>query len=248
MSDDGSASEGGNWEEWNESDAGGDGEPARSLFSATMLSSPEEAFAHDAQQHGFDIRQYAVQVRSPLGRRTRAAPLACKPWRHAQPVPQPCFNHQHPQEKLDEYDIFRCINFIRRSVAEGTDPLPSLAAGSSSSVWRGNDDYLKPVMEDDALLFFDYDDIIASWRCDNCWGIPAVLSTVLCGCLISTGLLLFLCGFRSSHAPEGSTGSGASTAAAQDELQRLREENEGLREALAMLAASCMPDDIREGE
>lgn len=183
MSDDGSASEGGNWEEWNESfDGGGDDEPTRSLFSATMLNSPAEAFAHDAQQHGFDIRQYAVQVRPQRGGAQGGAlelsglHTSCKT--------VPCC---HLQEKLDEYDIFRCINFIRRSVAEGTDPLPSLAAGSSSSVWLGNDDYLKPVMDEDALLFFDYDDVVSSWRCawqsalylSGCSHVPASVSAGL---------------------------------------------------------------------
>lgn len=60
---------------------------------------------------------------------------------------------------------------------------------------------------------------------------------------------MFMCRVRRSmQAPEGGSAMGTSAAVAQDELQRLKEENEGLREALAMLAATCMPDDIREGK
>lgn len=68
------------------------------------------------------------------------------------------------QEKLDEYDIFRCINYIRTQVQAGSDPLPGLADRSSQPAWRGNDDFLKPVLQDDSLLFHDYEDIVNSWQ------------------------------------------------------------------------------------
>jgi hypothetical protein len=42
-------------------------------------------------------------------------------------------------------------------------------------------------------------------------------------------------------------GAAATLAAKDEELQRLRDENEGLREALASLATSCMPEELREG-
>lgn len=42
--------------------------------------------------------------------------------------------------------------------------------------------------------------------------------------------------------------SAAGSASNEDELRRLRDENEALKEALASLAASCIPDELREGE
>ena len=49
------------WDDWNGS-GDEENEPARSLFGPEMLRSPDEAFQHDAHVHGFDLRQYAVQV------------------------------------------------------------------------------------------------------------------------------------------------------------------------------------------
>eukprot|EP00798_Chlamydomonas_sp_ICE-L_P012753 gene12753-16003_t len=93
------------WDDWEGSQ--GDEEPTKSLFGPEVLPTPEEAIAHDAKVHGFDIRQYAVQ-----------------------------------------------------EVAAGKDPLAELkAAGSAAkSVWVGSDDYLLPVMQEDPLLFMDYDE------------------------------------------------------------------------------------------
>jgi len=49
------------WDDWHDDD---DAEDAtRSLFSDTVLPSPEACFAHDAEKHGFDIRDFRVQVR-----------------------------------------------------------------------------------------------------------------------------------------------------------------------------------------
>lgn len=45
----------------------------------------------------------------------------------------------------------------------------------------------------------------------------------------------------------GTSGSTADAGAIEAELQRLRAENEGLRDALALLATSCMPDELKEG-
>lgn len=54
------------WEEWCSEGAGDDdGEPSRSLFQPDLiLPSPEAAFTHDRKNHGFDVREYAVQVGS----------------------------------------------------------------------------------------------------------------------------------------------------------------------------------------
>jgi hypothetical protein len=72
---------------------------------------------------------------------------------------------------LDDYGTIRVINFIRTEVAAGRDPRPALtaaaAAASSSSAaaseaaagapWSG-DSYLQPVLADDPLLTYDFDE------------------------------------------------------------------------------------------
>lgn len=51
------------WDDWNGGGGDvGDEDLATSLFSPTVLPSPEAAMDHDAAQHGFDIRKYAIQV------------------------------------------------------------------------------------------------------------------------------------------------------------------------------------------
>lgn len=132
-SDSESGGEQGDWEDWesggDNDDDGGEDEPTRSLFTDKVLSSPEAAMQHDTEQHGFDLRAFAVKHR------------------------------------LDEYDIFRCINWIRQQVQAGVAPsqlLPALEA-EGGVPWRGNDRFLKPTLEDDALLFYDYDDVVSAW-------------------------------------------------------------------------------------
>ena len=69
------------------------------------------------------------------------------------------------KHRLDEYDIFRCINWIRSEVKAGRIPSPAaLEGGVSEAAWRGKDDFLVPVMDEDALLFYDYEDVVAAWR------------------------------------------------------------------------------------
>jgi hypothetical protein len=62
---------------------------------------------------------------------------------------------------LQDYDTIRCVNYIRSEVAARRDPRPALSeavsGGSACRPWA-DDRYLCPVLEDDALLFFDYDD------------------------------------------------------------------------------------------
>ncbi|KAG1666582.1 hypothetical protein FOA52_000549 [Chlamydomonas sp. UWO 241] len=120
------------------------------------------------------------------------------------------------KERLDEYDIFRCINYVREEVAAGRDPLPALKAGDTSA-WRGDDALLKPVLSDDALLFYDYEEVVVAWQ--------------------------------QSAAAAGPSGAASSDAAAAQqsaqELRRLHDENDALRDALSMMAAACMPDELR---
>ena len=139
----------GDWEDW---ESGGDAqegdedvEPTRSLFCDTMLCSPEAAIRFDAERFGFNLCQYAIE------------------------------------QRLDEYDIFRCINWVRRqsqqqqqalsaagdnagTAAAAATSLPAMLA-SSQQPWRGDDAYLVPTLQDDALLFHDYEGVVATWRC-----------------------------------------------------------------------------------
>lgn len=65
------------------------------------------------------------------------------------------------QAALQDYEIICCVNYIRNEVAAGRNPVGALnAAAAASSEQRpwADDRYLQPVLEDDALLFFDYDD------------------------------------------------------------------------------------------
>lgn len=59
----------------------------------------------------------------------------------------------YAQYALDDYGVIKCINFIRRAVADGADPLPQLQQGPA--VFEA-DEYLRPVKQDDALLFHDF--------------------------------------------------------------------------------------------
>jgi protein arginine N-methyltransferase 3 len=77
------------------------------------------------------------------------------------------------QRSLDDYDTIKIINFIRAEVAAGRDPLPALvaaptaaaaAAGGSdaSAVPWESDSYLQPVLADDPLLTYEYDEGVAA--------------------------------------------------------------------------------------
>jgi hypothetical protein len=50
------------WEDWDNEE---DEEQTQSLFSSTILPSPELALEYDAQHFSFDLRQYMIQVRHP---------------------------------------------------------------------------------------------------------------------------------------------------------------------------------------
>lgn len=83
-------------------------------------------------------------------------------------LPRPPLTPLTQQLGLDDYGTIRVINFIRAEVAAGRDPRPALstaAAGSSSAgteagaaaPWS-SDTFLQPVLADDPLLTYDFDD------------------------------------------------------------------------------------------
>jgi hypothetical protein len=67
------------------------------------------------------------------------------------------------QRRLDDYDTIRVINFIRREVAAGRDPLPALVASGqqqqegAAKPWAG-DELLNPTLPDDPLITYDYEE------------------------------------------------------------------------------------------
>jgi hypothetical protein len=70
------------------------------------------------------------------------------------------------QRRLDDYDTIRVINFIRREVAAGRDPLPALVASGQqqqqqqeceAKPWAG-DEFLNPTLPDDPLITYDYEE------------------------------------------------------------------------------------------
>ncbi|GAX80073.1 hypothetical protein CEUSTIGMA_g7511.t1 [Chlamydomonas eustigma] len=175
--------EGKSWEEWEGDDDGLEEEPTSSLFCSKVLNSAEAAMQFDAENYGFDIRQFAVK------------------------------------EHLEEYDIFRCINWIRSEVSKGVDPFQTLAKPSTSSAWLGNDEYLTPQVPEDPMLFYDYEEVIETWRSSS--------STVALKAIHDT-----------SEARSGDT------VQLLKEIQRLKDENEGLKAALRDLAVSSMPEEL----
>jgi hypothetical protein len=80
------------------------------------------------------------------------------PHRNAHP------NTHHAQQlRLGDYATIKLVNFIRAEVAAGRDPRPALqaaaaTAGSTEQQPWGDDSYLQPVLPDDPLLTYEYDD------------------------------------------------------------------------------------------
>ena len=58
---------------------------------------------------------------------------------------------------MDEYEVIKCVNFIRTSVKQGRDPRSELAGAVSTpeKPWQ-DDKYLIPVLPDDAMLFHEF--------------------------------------------------------------------------------------------
>ena len=61
------------------------------------------------------------------------------------------------QVRMDEYEVIKCINFIRTCVSQGNDPRSELAGALSTpeKPWK-DDKYLIPVLPDDAMLFHEF--------------------------------------------------------------------------------------------
>ena len=61
------------------------------------------------------------------------------------------------QACMDEYEVIKCINYIRASVKAGRDPRSELAGAVSTpeKPWQ-DDKYLIPVLPDDAMLFHEF--------------------------------------------------------------------------------------------
>lgn len=148
-------------------------------------------------------------------------PPAC---RHAH-NPDPCARIPlRWQAGLDEYDVLRVINYIRSRVKSGQDPKPDLeaqlqASASSPAPWTG-DHFLVPVLEEDGLLCYDYDEYLAEAAANGRTG---------------------------SNAAAGTSQPEAGTANRQlvEEARALREENEALREMLQGLQLALMPEELR---
>lgn len=51
------------WDEWNGDAEDADEDVTKSLFGPERLPNPEAAMQHDAEKHGFDLPQFAIQVR-----------------------------------------------------------------------------------------------------------------------------------------------------------------------------------------
>ncbi|GFR48908.1 hypothetical protein Agub_g10857, partial [Astrephomene gubernaculifera] len=144
------------------------------------------------------------------------------------------------QEGLDEYGIIRVINFIRTEVAAGRDPLPLLAASRSSTstsaspAWA-DDRYLLPALQDDALLFYDYEEVAAE-------AAEAAAAARAAAGASGAG--------DAGAGPSGASSSAptapSTAAAVAAEAARLRAENEALRTALEAMRQAFMPEELRE--
>lgn len=188
------------WDEWQDDSAEEDN--TRSLFSDTLLPSPEACFAHDAEKHGFDIRKFRDHL------------------------------------KMDDYDTIRLINFIRRKVASGADPLPVLkdavSGENSASSWPwSSDEYLAPYLEDDPLLGYDYDEDAA----EKGWAAAAAAG-------VGAG--------ADGSGMAGDSGAGPSTSSVgagtvgYDPLAALQAENAALRSRVAALMEAAIPKELLE--
>ena len=137
------------WSEWGDGD---DDEATKSLFSDNILPSAQQAIAHDAREHGFDLRHFKSQVRCHRLSVFRST-LQISPEYESKPVL--CCSEQN---KLSDYDTIRCINYIRTEVAAGRLSLEALNDQTSSERPWQKDEYMHPVLPDDPLLFYDFDD------------------------------------------------------------------------------------------
>ena len=126
-------------------------ERAKCLFSNYVLSSSAAALEHDKTHSGFDFAKYAAQV-GPFPH-----PNSCAADHHCMPIAAGAIDEPCMQAHMDEYDVIRCINWIRGSVSQGRDPRSDLAGALSTPEKPWSDDkYLIPVLPTDPLLFHDF--------------------------------------------------------------------------------------------
>lgn len=267
----------GDWADWRSQDDDGE-EATCSLFDGAVLPSPDAALDYDASTHSFDLRQFRIQVQDPshpMHARTCHLPAQARTWAGVQGRMGAETRHCWRQAGLDDYSTIRCVNYIRSEVSAQRDPRPSLAAAAQSAAagspqpWDG-DQYMKPVLADDPLLFYEYDDVQPT--CEPC----TQLSTprpprAPPGSKAPSGLQRKLCRLRGGAQARGHSaacacdpadrrtlagwfrraaeGGGAALAPAtllQDELSRLRAENDGLREVMQRLVAAHAEPDLLE--
>ncbi|KAF5835998.1 S-adenosyl-L-methionine-dependent methyltransferase [Dunaliella salina] len=137
------------------------------------------------------------------------------------------------QAHLDEYDIIRVINYVRHEVKQGRNPLPlpPHPKTSDSSLGRApwqDDKYLIPVLPEDPLLCFDFQEAVEQLRQQQQLEDPG-----------------------SAHQ------AAAQPHDQQQQLERqqirdlreenrlLRDENEALRELVLQLRLDVMPAELR---
>ena len=155
------------------------------------------------------------------------------------------------QAALQEYDTIRCVNYIRKEVAAGRDPRSALtAAAAASSELRpwADDRYLQPVLEDDALLFFDYEDN-AEAMCAPDRRPPAVTFSHVCIAPRLQSKLMDAVNFpdrdTASGAAAGPSSAGVPGSAGQtDVVDGLRAENARLRDMIQRLAAADVSPEL----
>lgn len=63
------------------------------------------------------------------------------------------------EAQLGDHEVIKLINFIRQLVKSGADPGPQLQSVSPGGEKPWSDDkFLQTVLEEDALLMYDYQD------------------------------------------------------------------------------------------
>ncbi|CAL5225398.1 g8207 [Coccomyxa viridis] len=123
------------------------------------------------------------------------------------------------QVGMDEYEVIRCINYIRTSVSQSRDPRSELAGAVSTpeKPWR-DDKYLIPVLPDDAMLFHEFGSSV---------DLPQASSS------------------RERETPAASQGTQEAHRLRQ-ELAQMRHENAELRAALQDACLASLPPEAAQ--
>ncbi|WIA42932.1 hypothetical protein OEZ86_008845 [Tetradesmus obliquus] len=138
------------------------------------------------------------------------------------------------ERRLDDYDTIRVINFIRREVAGGRDPLPALVAsgqqqqGGAAAPWAG-DEFLNPTLQDDPLITYDYDE-----------------QQQLGQELEQLGITSQGASSSAAAAAAGSSDAAGSSQQLGRQLAALSAENHELKLRLAALMDAALPAEVRE--